>query len=369
MDAVTLGGTLRQRNGPIALSLRIACAVGLLLCGRVHAASPTAAAIQRAGVLTCGIDQSEAEYSRTEEHGSRVAFDRDLCTAIAAAILGVHPHIRIKGYPDSDTALQALEKNEVDMVATVSDDFSHSTQPGVHLARPVLFDGEGFLVLRSSGITHAADLARRKICFLDGSETELNLRSWLSQRGIPWTPFPFQEEGEMEAAFVTGNCAALAGDQTRLANARAAFGPRTKDYDFLPEIIAPDPLASACRSDDPAFVKIVTWTEDVLLEAEAMHVSRSSVEASIAHDARTARSLDAAEPDGDPLLLRLLGSTQELGKPLDLDAAWPAHVLEEVGNYAEIYDRDLGDGSLLHIPRGPNNLWNAGGLMLPLPLK
>jgi general L-amino acid transport system substrate-binding protein len=219
----------------------------------------------------------------------------------------------------------------------------------------VLHDGKAFLVLHTPGLSRVADLNDKKICFLAETEAEIDLRSWFDHHKMTLIAFPFQEEGEMEAAFVTGNCAALSGDSTRLANARSAFGSRAKDYEFLPEIIASDPLASAFRSDDSDLGKIVGWTESVLLWAEAMHI--------------TSNNVAAMNTNADPLVKRLLGTTHELGGPLGLREDWTAQVIAEVGNYGEIFDRDLGSGSTLKMPRGQNKLWTDGGLMQPLPLK
>jgi general L-amino acid transport system substrate-binding protein len=322
------------------------------------AASPTAASVRKAGVLTCGIDQSEAEYSMSDDHGSRVAFDQDLCRAVAIAILGPHAPIALKGYPDNDTALKALKSGEVDLVASVSDDFSHNTVPGIGLTRPVLFDGQGFLVPRASGIVHAAGLDQKKICFLDETETELNLHAWFARHRLGFVPFPFQEQGEMEAAFVTGNCAALSGDLTRLANARAAFGPRAPEYLLLPETIAPDPLAMAYRNEDPAFGATLNTAIDVLLEAEEIGV--------------TAGRVEAMKSSQEPATRRLLGMTHELAQPMGLEEGWTANVLKELGNYGEIFARDLGEGSPLKLPRGENALGEgpeSTGLMYRIPLK
>lgn len=338
-------------RGPLARRA-CACAILVLLCGRLHASSVTVESLRKAGILTCGIDQSEAEFSSDDEHGSRFAFDRDLCTAVAAAILGPHPKIVIRGYPDNNTALQALQSREVDLVATVSDDFTHSTRDGISFTRPVLWDGDGFLVLRSSGMARIADLSNRKICFLAQTETEDRLHSWFLQHGIGLTPFPFQEQGEMEAAFVTGNCTALAGSLTRLANARAVFGSQAQDYEFLPEVISADALASAYRSEDRQLGDVIAWTENLLLAAEEMNL--------------TSRNVLSASAVADPIRMRLQGYTRELGRPLGLDAAWPSHVVAEVGNFGEIFDRDLGKGSPLKLPRGRNRLGSAGGLLQPL---
>ena len=311
--------------------------------------------IRKAGVLTCGIDQSEAEYSTTDEHGSRVAFDQDLCKAVAIAILGSHPRIAVRGYPDNETAITALQHKEVDLVATVSDDVTHGTIAGIGLTRPVLFDGLGFMVLRSFGIAHAADLDKKKICFLDQTEAEINLHTWFALHRLSFIPFPFQEEGEMEAAFVTGNCTALSGDLTRLANARVEFGSRAREYMLLPETIALDPLAMAYRNDDPAFGTILGWTVDLLLSAEELGVSSKNVE--------------LMKSSSDPVIARLVGKSHELAGSFGLDERWRTNVLKEVGNFAEIFMRDLGDGSPLKMTRGENSLWINGGMMYAVPLK
>jgi general L-amino acid transport system substrate-binding protein len=327
----------------------------------LHAAStPGLASIRQAGVLACGIDQSEAEYNLSEQHGPRVAFDQDLCRAVAVAILGPRAQVAVKGYPDSDTALEALQHKEVDLIASVSADFTHSTIAGVSLTRPVLFDAQGFLVLHSARIEHIADLDRKKICFLDQTESELNLHAWFARHQLSFKPFPFQEEGEMEAAFVTGNCAALSGDLTRLANARAAFASRAREYDLLPETIALDPLAMAYRSSDPAFGNILAQVFNVLVAAEELGVSSKNAGQLLASPA--------------PEIQRLLGRTRELARPLALEDGWTAKVLSEVGNYGEIFGRGLGEGCPLKMPRGLNSLWSSGngsgvqGLLFSLPL-
>jgi general L-amino acid transport system substrate-binding protein len=272
-----------------------------------------------------------------DAHGPRVAFDTELCHAVAVAILGPQAHVAIKGYPDNDTALDALRNHEVDLVASVSDDFSHSTLPAISLTQPVLLDAQGFLVLRSANIHQPEDLNNKKVCVLEDTEAEDVLRFYFAQHHLAFNPYPFQEEGEMEAAFVTGNCAALSGDLTRLANTRVAIGAQAKDYVILPATIAPDPLAAAYRTDDPTLGNILRATINLLLAAESAGVTQSN-----------AATL-AASKDLDPIRRRLLGQTHELGNPLTLDESWPLHVLTATGNYAEIYNRTLGSNSPLHL--------------------
>ncbi|MES2391513.1 MAG: transporter substrate-binding domain-containing protein [Acidobacteriota bacterium] len=324
----------------------------------VHAqsnASPTVASIREAHTLTCGIDQSEAEYSMDDQHGARFAFDTDLCRAVAVAILGPKAQIAVKGYPDNQTALTALAHHEVDLVPTVSADFTDSAQPGIALTQPVLHDAQGFMVPRSAHITSPAQLSHKKVCFLDETELETSLRTYFADHHLNFVPFPFQEEGEMEAAFVTNNCTAMSSTLTRLAETRIEFATKAKDYDILPTTIAPDPLAMAYRADDPAFGRILTWTFNLLLNAEDRNVTR-----------QTAATLSNTP---DPTLRRLLGLTHELGAPLGLADDWPENVLAATGNFAEIYNRDLGSGSPMKLRRGQNALAKDGGLLQPLPLK
>ena len=187
----------------------------------------------------------------------------------------------------------------------------------------------------------------------------------------------------MEAAYVTGNCTALAGDLTRLANTRLAFGPLAARYRLLPEQISQDPLAAATLSNDPAFANIVRWVIEALLNAEASGLTQHNVTAFVpppspapslpSGNSALLSSRSAAEasasPVADPTIQILTGQTKEIGPLLGLDNSWAIHVLAAVGNYAEIYDRDLGDQSPLKLPRALNRLDSQGGMQVPLPLK
>ena len=308
-----------------------------------------------AKALTCGIDQNEAEFSTTDEHGSVVDFNRDLCKAVAVAVLGRDAKVIIKGYPDDQTSLAALRSGEVDLVASISADFGHTTDSTIQLTRPVLYDSVGLMVPINSAVTKATDLSGRKICFLAETETEVALRAWFDSRHLKFVPFPFQEEGEMEAAYVTGNCTGLAGDITRLANTRASFGARAKDYLLLPGSISKDPLALAYRSADTQWGNIINSTINILIQAEESGITASNIE--------------AMRSSHDPSAERLLGKSHELGKPLMLNDDWAVRVIEAVGNYGEVFDRDLGSESQLKLPRVENQLWTNGGLMYALPLK
>jgi general L-amino acid transport system substrate-binding protein len=336
---------------------RHAAALACLLITLVLPANAsTLGHIRQTHTLRCGINTETHEYSRSDDHGPRQAFDADICRAVAVAILGPNARVAVTNYPDDVAAMAALRAGRVDLLPTLTLDFIHSTKSAITFSPPLLFDGVGFLVPTAANITHAAQLSGKKICLLAETQIETATRAWFSQQNLKFVPFPFQEEGEMEAAFVTGNCSALAGDLTSLAGTRAAFGQLADRYTLLPEQIARDPLAAASSSADPAFAAIVRWTIEVLLNAEDSNFTQSAAK-------------EGSAVDPNPTLDILTGRTREIGARLSLSNAWSVHVIAAVGNYAELYDRDLGAQSPLKLPRALNRLDTDGGLMVPLPLK
>ncbi len=375
----------------------------ILLAPTLH--PQTLTHIRQTKTLRCGINQETPEYSSSDDHGARIAFDTDICRAVAVAILGPKARTTITTYPDDVAATAALRNRKIDLIPTQTLDLTHASDTALTFSPPLLYDSVGFLVPSAASLTRADQLSDKKICFLGETYIEVALRTWFTQRHLAFLPFPFQEEGEMEAAFVTGNCAALAGDLTRLATTRLAFGPLASRYALLSDQISQDPLAAASRSDDPAFANIVLWTIEVLLNAEqsgltqhtASQLASSSTAASptmlssrpersaaerpassppppntinlSSRPERSAAERPASSPPLNPTLQVLTGQTHEIGARLGLDNAWAAHVIAAIGSYGELYDRDLGDGSPLKLPRALNRLDTQGGLMFPLPLK
>jgi general L-amino acid transport system substrate-binding protein len=365
------------------------------------APAQTLAHIRQSKTLRCGIDIETPEYSTTDDHGPRQAFDAGFCRAVAVAILGSDARVAVTTYPDDFAAMAALRADAVDLLPTLTLDLTHASDTGLAFSPPILYDGVGLLVPLSTHLTRASQLSNKKICFLAETEVEVALRAWFLQQHMKFLPFPFQEEGEMEAAFVTGNCSALAGDRTRLVTTRQAFGPLATRYALLPDQLSDDPLAAASRADDPAFAAIVRWTLEVLLQAEAHGLTQQSILSSFRSSAsssspsdpslssgnnpllsslsaptlssRSAAEGSASSPaspaNSDPTVAILTGQTREIGSRLGLDNAWATQVIAAVGNYGQIYDRTLGSRSPLDLPRAQNRLTTHGGLLFPIPLK
>jgi len=336
--------------------LAVLCFLRCLIIGIPAAiAGPTLDKIKAGGPLACGVNTELPEYSTQDAHGNHAAFDQDICKAVAVAVLGANAKFTIVPFQDEQDALKALKSGQIALLATGSANFINSIDTGLGFARPIFYDYQGFLVNKTKGIASAKDLAGKKVCFLGGTELEIQLQGYMQRRKINWLPFSFQEEGEMEAAFVTGNCAAISADVSQLATERLAYKDGGRIFGILPDVIGKDPLAPAYRLDDPQWAAIVNWTVEALIQAEESGVTQAN--------------LAEMKKSEDPVIRRLLGVQRGYGQFLGLDDAWAARVIETVGNYGEMFDRDLGAASPMKLPRGPNNLSTQGGLMYALPIR
>ncbi len=325
-----------------------------LLCGHAAYAGPVLDKIHTAKALSCGVIKEEEDYSRATDHGNRAAFDLDMCKAVAVATLGVGAHFLINVYPDEPAGLKALQDGKVDLLPSASVTIQNSTN-GLASAPVTFHDGESLLIPNNPAYHSAAALAGQKICFVITSYSEAGLRTYAARQHISYIWYPFSEVGEMEAAFFTGNCAAIAGDVSQLANTRGIDHARAAEFTILPSIFRQDPLAPAYKGGDPQFAAMVNWTVEALIRAEELGVTQGNVDSMAASD--------------DTEIEELLGRPLGTGKLLGLDTKWATHVIKAVGNYGEMFDRDLGAASPLRIDRGVDRLSTEGGVMLALPLR
>ena len=312
--------------------------------------------VRRTKTLNCGVAKEEEDYSRSEDHGNRAALDTDFCQAVTVAILGPGTQLVVKSFPDEPTANAALMAGEIDLLASGSPTVAN-TAKGFTYTQPIFFDGQGFLLPKNKAVHTPLDLAGKKVCFLTASEAEAGLHSYAVTHGITYVWYPFSEAGEMEAAFFTGNCDAITSDVTSLANIRGIEGTRLADYTVLPQLIRQDPLA-AVSFGDTLFASLVNWTVNALIKAEELGVTQANVHA----------QLSSPTLDTRPELQQFLGQRYGIGSLLGLEPHWTANVVQAVGNYGEVFERDLGDKSSLHLDRGENRLWTSGGLQFALPI-
>lgn len=334
---------------------RILVLLALLAVVAAADAQQTLKKVRASGKLRCGVNYEQPEYSTEDAHGNRSAFDFDLCKAIAVSVLGPGAKFDAVPYRDESDALKGLNAGEIDVLATASRNYVNSALRGFAFTRPVFYDYQAFLVDKKLGLHSAQDLAGRKVCFLGGTEIERQLEGFMARESIKWIPFPFQEEGEMEAAFLTGNCAAITADVSQLAYERLAFRKLASSFAILPDVIAPDPLAIASRTGDPQWAATLDWIVNALVQAEASGVTQANVL--------------AMKSSPDPVIQRLLGTQRGYGQALNLPDDWTVATIQAVGNYGELYQRTLGAGSAMKLPRGANNLYTRGGLMYPEPIR
>jgi general L-amino acid transport system substrate-binding protein len=316
-------------------------------------AAGTLEQIKSAGELSCGIVTEEYDYDKDDTHGNLTALGTDTCKAVAAAVLGESGKLLVSSFPDEHHGLEAVASGKIALLAGATPRANIGARYSVGFGQPVFFDGQGFIVAKTAGINSSGDLVGKRICFIGNTEAETVLNATLRKRAINFLPFPFEEQGEMEAALIAGHCAVMTGDVSQLANARAAFHARINDFVILPEIITFDPLAPAFRTDDPQWEAIVNWTIYATIQAEASGITRANV--------------DKMSSSEDPVINRLLTKAGGVGRALGLDDTWAAQVIKAVGNYGEMFERDAGQSSPLKLNRGMNALWTTkGGLMYPL---
>ena len=247
--------------------------------------------IKSAGELSCRIVAEEYDDDENDTHGNLTALGADTCKAVAAAVLGENGRLLVFSFPDERHGLEAVASGKIAMLAGATPRASTGAGYGVGFGQPFFFDGQGFIVAKTAGINSTGDLVGKRICFIGNTEAETVLDATLRGRAINFVPFPFEEQGEMEAALVTGHCAAMTGDVSQRANARAGFHGRANDFTILPDIITFDPLAPVFRRDDPQWEAIVNWTIYATIQAEASGVTRANVHTMSSSDDPVTRRL------------------------------------------------------------------------------
>ncbi len=316
---------------------------------------PTLAATRQKGALDCGAHPGAPGFGAMDSQGIYRGLDADICRAVAAAIFDGDANKVRWTVLNSQARIPALQSGQVDLLArTFTWSHGRDTASGIVFTAVNFFDGQGFLVRRSANVARAKDLDGASICVTSGTTNELNLADWARLTNVTIRPVVFENNNETRTAYISGRCDAFSTDASQLAGIRTAL-PDPEAHMILPDIISKEPLAPAIRKGDPQWFDIVRWTFFALLIAEELGVTQANVD----------QMLNSENPE----VRRLLGRSGDHGHFMGLDNRWAYWAIKAVGNYGEIFERNVGQGSMLKLPRGVNALWTSGGLMYAPPIR
>lgn len=309
--------------------------------------------VRQRGTLACGVSTGFAGFSAPDSRGEMRGLDADYCRALAAAVLGDPAKVRFVTLT-AQNRFTALQSGEIDVL------YRNSTQTFVRGATlgfeqlPVNFyDGQGFAVRRDAGAKKVADLDGATICLAQGTTHELTIGDVFRARGLTFQPVVFERIDTMYDAFFAGRCDAITQDSSALAGALGTVAPNPDQYEVLTETISKEPLGPFVRKGDQQWSDIVRFLHYALVEAEELGITAAN----------------AGQPATDPTAQRLLGQSGEFGKALGLEPDWAKRAIVAVGNYGELFERNVGQASPLKLQRGLNGLWTKGGLMYAIPFR
>jgi general L-amino acid transport system substrate-binding protein len=337
----------------IALTLALALAAAPALAQQPPPAADTLGAVRARGQLACGVSTGVVGLSQADSRGEWRGLDADICRAVAAAVLGDGSRVRF--VPTTpQTRFTALQSGEADLLArNTTWSFARDVTIGLAFAGIAMHDGQGFIVRRDANLSAARDLDGATICLQPGTTTELNLADWARANRITFTPVVIESFQEVQRAFFSGRCDSYTTDRSGLASIRAGQGPRAQEYVILPEAVGAEPLGPLVRKGDWRWFDIVRWTLNALVAAEE-------------HGVTQANAAQRAAEDANPEVQRLLGRSGEFGQAMGLDNAWALNAIRAVGNYGEVWERNLAP---IGLDRGANRLARDGGLMWSPPFR
>lgn len=328
---------------------------GLLAC---LAGSPASAGtldtVKQRGMLECGVSEGLSGFSDKDAQGRWSGFDVDFCRAVAAAVLGDPAKVNFTPLSAAQR-FEALKTGRVDLLSRNSTwTLGREAELGLAFAGITYHDGQGFLVRRSLGVDGALALDKPRICVESGTTTQLNLADFFRANAMTYEEKAFPGAAEAFKAFQSGECDVLTRDQSALYGERLRL-EKPGEAVVLPDVISKEPLGPVVRSDDFPWFNIVKWVNFALVNAEELGIAAADVDAALA----------SQKPD----VRRFTGAEGGFGKALGLAPDWALQAVKAGGNYAEIYERNLGTGSKLAIPRGLNQLWSMGGVLYAPPLR
>ncbi len=336
-------------------------AAGALFAFGVLTALPATAgktldAIKARGQLICGVNPSLPGFAAADSQGVWAGLDVDVCKAIAASAVG--DATKIKWVPlNASQRFAVLQSGEIDILSrNTTWTLTRDASLGLHFTGVTYYDGQGFMVPSKGKIKNPKQLKGATVCVQSGTTTEKNLSDYSKANGLAIKPVVFDTQEATNKAYFAGRCQAYTTDASGLASVRNKEASKPEDHLILPELISKEPLGPSVRRGDDEFFAIAKWVVFALIEAEENGITQANV--------------DQMKSDSkDPVVQRILGTSEDTGKLLGLDKDWAYRAIKAVGNYGEIFERNVGPGSALKLPRGVNNLWSKGGLVYAPPVR
>lgn len=329
----------------------------VLLLGVVGANASVSAGelddVQGRGAVRCGVDDNRPGFAVLDVSGTWAGFDVDYCRAIAAAVLGKSSAVEIVPVSAKDR-FRALQSGKIDVLfRDTAWTMARDTSLGLVFAGANFYDGRGLMVPKSLGVDSALQLTGAKVCVESGSESEGAVATFFSAHNMAYTPVPVANDAEQMAAYASGECNVYSGVLTALYATRLSM-PTAADHVILPELLSKEPLGPIILQSDARWFSLVRWVHFALLDAEELGVTRGNV--------------DQMRQNGSAEVRLLLGAEGGLGKDIGVANDWAAKAIAAVGNYGEIFERNVGRDSPLNMPRGLNALWTEGGIQFAPPV-
>ncbi|MEM8502695.1 MAG: amino acid ABC transporter substrate-binding protein [Cyanobacteria bacterium P01_D01_bin.1] len=306
------------------------------------------------GELVCGVDGGIPGFSFVEA-GEYSGLDVDTCKAVAAALFD-DPEAVVYRNLDSTERFEALKGGEVDMLArNTTWTVSRDTSVGMEFAPTTFYDGQGMMVREAAGISELTDFEGRSICVEAGTTTELNLADQMREAGVTFDPQTFQDADAAYAAYEAGSCEGMTSDKSQLIARRSTLS-NPDEHVLLEVTMSKEPLGPVTINNDSAWFDTVKWVTYALIEAEELGLTAENIESTV-------------ESTEDPNILRFAGAEGTLGTDMGLPNDFALRAVRSVGNYGEIYERNLGAESQFALERGQNALWTDGGLLYSPPFR
>ena len=335
-------------------ALQLAGAVLALSAASGLTQAGTLETVQERGYLQCGVSTGVPGFSNPDDKGNWTGIDVDVCRAMAAAVLGDSQKIKFVPLTAKER-FTALQSGEIDVLSrNTTWTQTRDTSLGLNFVGVNYYDGQGFMVSKELGVTSAKELDGATVCIQAGTTTELNMADYFRENNMTYQPLVFDTSAQTIQGFESGRCDMLTSDQSQLYALRTKMA-KPESAIVLPEVISKEPLGPVVRQGDDQWLNIAKWSLYALVNGEELGL--------------TSINIDARKDSTNPAISRFIGKTGPGGKALSLPDDFAYQIVKQVGNYNEVFERNVGTKSPLLIERGINALWRDGGIVYAPPFR